>query len=608
MQQLLQQTGSTTDDLFQYTSGPRNARVLVVGEAWGWEEEVDKLPFVGASGKEFTRILSEAGLTRGDLLLTNVVHDRPPGNDFEHYLCKKGDLDAYDHIRGLKAKAKLSHGVRTLERLIRCVKPELIIAAGNVPLWVLSDHSTVAKSGTKLPSGITSWRGSETFTRDGLGKIPLLPIIHPAAILREWGFRAITINDLGRAARFLRGNTSWNPPARTFRLVKPTWPEISGYLWQLRQRLGRQTLEIAVDLETYKRKWVSTIGIADERSEICIPLLRPIGEENVDSYLEIHQEIELWQELKHVLEHPNVRIIGQNFIYDTEWFYRYYNIRALVSFDTMVAHHLLFPGTPKRLDYLASLYCDHYCYWKDESGDWDKLPRDPIQYWTYNCKDTRATYDIAQVLKKALADEKMTHLYQDRLDQWHESRRMSLTGIPFNLPLQKEMRLQFVEEASQISQWLLNAVPEALQYTSTGKPWFASPKATMNLLYSVLGLTPILHKKTKKPTSDDQALAQIDDEAELPWLAPLLERLRHLRSIGVFISHFLDARPGVDGKMRCSFNVAHPETFRWSSNANGFAEGTNLQNIPKGEEDLIEAEEDPNALLGHNNPPEGIDD
>src|SRR5262245_29758057 len=327
MQQLLLQTGSMTDeDLFTHTSGPKTAKVIVVGEAWGWEESLEGKPFVGASGKEFTRILHEAGLDRSQLLLTNVVHDRPPGNDFETYLCKKGDLDAFTLLYGLKSKSKLTNGVRGLQDLIRVVKPQLIIAAGNIPLWALSDHAGVKKAGTSPPSGITSWRGSETVTRAELGRIPLLTIIHPAAILREWGCRAITVNALTRATRCPAGG-SWNPPSKSFRFVKPSWDQIRGYLWQISARLRRGPLELSVDLETYKRKWVSTIGLADERSEICIPLLTPIGEEAVTSYLKIEEEIELWSFLKHILEHPNVRIIGQNFIYDTEWFYRYYNIK-----------------------------------------------------------------------------------------------------------------------------------------------------------------------------------------------------------------------------------------------------------------------------------------
>ena len=139
------------------------------------------------------------------------------------------------------------------------------------------------------------------------------------------------------------------------------------------------------------------------------------------------------------------------------------------------------------------------------------------------------------------------------------------------------------EEANAHSQWLLEAVPDFCRYTSTGKPWYDSPKATAHLLYQVIGLSPIIHKKTKKPTTDDSALAELQDKE--PFLTPLLERLRHLRSLGVFIKTFLLAKVSDDGRMRPSFNIAHPETFRWSSNKNAFGEGLNGQNIPKGDLD-----------------------
>lgn len=601
MHDTLEAVASEADQLFHHTSGPRDARVLIVGEAWGAEEEAHKLPFIGPSGDVLFGMLGAAGFFSGDyrtlrrddllksgrILLTNVVSHRPAGNDFKLFLGSKGNLDDCTPLYGLKAKPLLKRGVETLGRLIRHLQPQLIIAAGNIPLWALSNHAGVAKSGTNLPTGITSWRGSQTFTRADLGSIPLLPIIHPASILREWGFRNPTINDLRRAAGFLSGAASWERPKRTQTYIKPTWETISGYLWQLRSRLQRSPVEVAVDLETYKRKWVSTIGLADERSEICIPLLKPLGAERVDSYLTEGQEITLWQELKYVLEHPNIRIIGQNFIYDTEWFHRYYNIKALVHFDTMVAHHLLFPGTPKRLDYLASLYCDHYCYWKDESGDWNQLPEDPMQYWTYNTKDTRATFDCAGVLKAAIKDAGLESLYQERIESWLESRRMSLQGVNFNSSLQKAMKLSLFEEGNELSQWLLTVVPDDLAYTSSGKPWFDSPKATMELLYTHLGL-PVIHEgkgEKRRPTSNDKALAELTENPAAWFIQPILERLRHLRSLGVLVKNILSARVGSDGRMRCTFNIAHPETLRWSSNANGFGEGANLQNVTKGDKE-----------------------
>ena len=651
-----QNLSGNVDDLFRYTSGPRDAQIILVGEAWGSEEESACKPFMGQSGQELNRILVDAGLQRSDILTTNLVSARPPQNDFTHFLHPtKEKVNA--ELRGIRPKPLLLQSYHDLHRLILTVDPKLVIVAGNWPLWALTPHADVTTTvGFKTPKGIAKWRGSQTFSipigadagyashagngglrhlgsgecgaGNGLqranslnageisGRVyPVLPIIHPAAILREWGWRAITVHDLRRGARYVQqdparedehgrrrplgARVGWEPGGSTFQLHKPTWEQIRSRLtiWRSQLHSGSE-LWLSVDLETWRRKYISVIGLADSSVELCVPLFsgrpragRP-GETEVVNYLTLAQECEFFAELKVILEHPNVRIIGQNFIYDTEWLHRYYNIRAIVSFDTMVAHHLLFPGTPKRLDYLASLYCSHYLYWKDESRDWDSLPEDADRYWKYNCKDTRATYEIAMVLKDVIAKQPgMEALYAFQLEQWTLSRNLMLKGTAFDTSLQKEMRLQLLEEANHLADWLLSAVPASWRYTSTGKPWYDSPKGTADILYQVLGLPQVLQKKTKRPTTDDSALQELSERKSSSWLKPLFDRLRHLRSLGVFTSNFLEAKASPDGRIRCSFNIAHPETFRWSSNSNGFGEGTNLQNIPKGDKEVVAEEE-----------------
>ena len=622
------------DELFAFTSGPRDAHIILVGEAWGSEEHAARRPFVGHSGKELDRILSDAGLKREEILCTNLVSARPPANDFTHFIYPTKEKVNAEHIRGVECRPELALGYRRLHRLIAHVNPALVIVAGNWPLWALTNHAEVTTTaGFRTPKGITKWRGSQTYSipisrqdstdlRSESGvSYPVLPILHPAAILREWGWRAITVHDLRRAARYLKessarqdeyrrrrsvgtGESSSNQPQQrdsglrvrdqpgwyrepsTFTLHKPSYWQINHRLTQWRRELDAGSeLWLACDLETYKRKYISVIGLADDKLELCIPLFT-VKDGKLTSYLTLEQECWVFAELREILEHPNARIIGQNFIYDTEWFHRYYHINAIVAFDTMVAHHLLFPGTPKRLDYLSSLYCKHYLYWKDESWDLDGDIGEHT--WKYNCKDLRATYEIATVLRATFAANKeLEALYAFQMEQWKLSRSTMLQGVAFDSSLQKAMRLQLLEAANLLSDWLLSAVPSQWQYTSTQKPWYDSPKGTADLLYTALGLNPVLHKKTKRPTTDDAALAELSERTSSQWLKPLFDRLRHLRSLGVFTSNFLDARTSPDGRIRCSFNIAHPETFRWSSNSNGFGEGTNLQNIPKGDKEEI---------------------
>lgn len=581
---------SAEDDLlFAHTLGPRNASILLVGEAWGFEESVAKLPFVGHSGKELDRMLSDAGLRRSDILTANLIDARPPGNDFTHFLYPASEK-VKANFHGTSARPELLAGWTKLLALVDRVKPKLIIAAGNWPFMALAEQAGVGTTkGFKVPSGVATWRGSQLFSRPIHGRTyPVLPVIHPAAILREWSYRTVTVHDLrSRAKRFIANELDWSPPPHDF-IIKPTWKQLQDFFARGHANLqSRSEWRLSVDLETYRRKWVSVIGLADGQTAIAIPLFyvdRSKGDEKTINYWDLWQEVEIFRQLKLILEHPNVRIIGQNFIYDTQWFYRLYGIKATVHLDTMVAHHLAFPGTPKSLDYLASLYCHHYSYWKDESGDWDNFPEDAERYWLYNCKDTRATYEAASVLEGVLKSLKLEDLYQDRMEQWALAREMMLEGVMCDTSLQKAMKLSLLAEANSLQEWLLNVVPHSWQYTSTGKPWFDSPKGTATILYQVLGLPQQFHKKTKQLTTDGEALAALRELPEATWASPLLRRLEDLRSVGVFMSHFLDARMDPNGRWACTFNVAHPETFRWSCGANGFGEGANLQTIPKGDE------------------------
>ena len=196
---------------FLYTSGPRDSKVILVGEAWGEEESRVKTPFAGFSGKELDRILFDSGLSRSDILCTNLVDKRPEGNDFTQFLEKAGNKTS-NIFRGTGATTALIEGHKKLSSLIATAKPKLIIGAGNWPLWALTKHAKLTtKLGYKVPTGIMNWRGSQTYTEEIEGvKYPYLPIIHPAAITRDWSLRHITCQDLrARGARFLAGTTSW---------------------------------------------------------------------------------------------------------------------------------------------------------------------------------------------------------------------------------------------------------------------------------------------------------------------------------------------------------------------------------------------------------------
>ena len=188
-------------------AGPIPARVMIVGEAPGAEEERQGEPFVGASGYELTKMLHEAGISRSECFITNVCRIRPPANDITNFIAKSKKDRTHEHfqLRDKWVKRPIIEGADLLQREIEFVKPQIIITLGNVPLWTLTGKW-----------GIVRWRGSML----SVGPIRLLPTYHPAAVLRQWDWRAIVVHDLKRAAKYR--SLDWPSPKWNF-LVRPSF-------------------------------------------------------------------------------------------------------------------------------------------------------------------------------------------------------------------------------------------------------------------------------------------------------------------------------------------------------------------------------------------------
>lgn len=139
-----------------FADGNPKARVLILGEAPGADEDREGRPFVGRAGQLLDRMFAAIGLARTSpdpetaLYITNVLPWRPPLNR---------DPDP----------AEIAMMRPFVERHIALADPEVIIVMGNIPL--------VALTGQR---GILRARGTWT---TALGK-PLLPMTHPAYLLR----------------------------------------------------------------------------------------------------------------------------------------------------------------------------------------------------------------------------------------------------------------------------------------------------------------------------------------------------------------------------------------------------------------------------------------
>src|SRR5213082_506891 len=156
-------------------SGQKSAKLVVVGEAPGATEDASGVPFSGASGNDLNNYLIAVGIARSDVFVTNVCHVRPPANKFEAFLKPK-------------PHPALLYGIVQLKKDIEEIRPNLVLALGDVPLRFLTNKRS-----------ITKYRGSVLESTLVKGQ-KVLPTFHPASVFRQYENRALIRLDMKRVA------------------------------------------------------------------------------------------------------------------------------------------------------------------------------------------------------------------------------------------------------------------------------------------------------------------------------------------------------------------------------------------------------------------------
>ena len=135
-----------------FGDGDSAADMMLIGEAPGFHEDQQGLPFVGAAGQLLSRLLSEIGLPRDQVYIANVLKCRPPGNRDPRE----------DEVQACKGY---------LAQQVKLVDPLVVVTLGNFSTKLL----------LKTESGITRVRGR---VYPWWGR-QLVPTFHPAAALRS---------------------------------------------------------------------------------------------------------------------------------------------------------------------------------------------------------------------------------------------------------------------------------------------------------------------------------------------------------------------------------------------------------------------------------------
>ena len=146
-----------------FGTGNENAKIMLIGEAPGAEEDLTGIPFTGQSGKLLDLMLKSIGLDRNELYITNIIPWRPPGNRAPNLV---------------EIKTMLPF----IRRQIELISPKLIILIGSI-----ATNSILQKD-----QGITKIRGKWF----NLETMEVIPIFHPSYLLRNPSLKTLAWKDM----------------------------------------------------------------------------------------------------------------------------------------------------------------------------------------------------------------------------------------------------------------------------------------------------------------------------------------------------------------------------------------------------------------------------
>lgn len=530
--------------------GDPKAKLWIVGEAPGANEEFQRRPFVGESGNILEQTLLRHGVQRSEVFITNLAHYRPPGNKFE----------------ALLGSQQLQEGLDEIAELLSIHAPNCIAALGGQPLSFLCNKD-----------GIHKYRGSILpLDRNRFGELErkVIPTYHPAYVLRERSDYIKFDVDFARIVSDSRF-PELRLPERKF-VIDPDdheyWIE---YLTNAEYN--------ACDIEAVKGSTkILCIGFSPSPDLcVCFP----------------HREDGRTRDTITRILAGRQRKVFHFGTYDvTVLTLNGYDVRNYTD-DTIIQAHVLAPELPRDLAYLTSIETREP-YYKEEGrknipGDikgWS-AKRSKEDLYVYNCRDCCVTYEIHQAqMRELCADEDLLRLYLYEMEAQEAAIELGLEGF-----LVDQERLNQIKGVVERKRAKLIIFTQKL----AGRPInVGSNKQMTKLLYEDWKLPKRVktNRKTGKTslTADEDAIVSLISYTQQRIEEVKKESTKHeyriklhflklviqLRGTEKLLSSYINIRLH-DGKVKSLWKVPGTETGRWSAVKFVDGSGFNLQTVPR---------------------------
>src|SRR5688572_16364552 len=373
-------------------TGPRGAKLAVIGIAPGSEEVLAKEPFVGPSGHLLNADLREAGINPKDVYKTNIFKHQLPNNEFKRYQ---------------EIGLNIQEAMTDLTNEIYALNPNCILGLGDPVLYSLAGK-------TGKHNNMSVWRGSilQILGRKGVFTW------HPAHELhsrngeetgtwKSWQ-KYVRKFDVRRAVEESK-TSEYDIPKRLLHTARSS-SDVYRYLEK-----NENEPYCAVDIESIEGIPVC-IGLSFQSHEgFCIPLWNTLP---IKCFNEAHPKKSYSYNLK-ISEIPipdlafiwqllsnfflgKTKFIGQNFKYDEEKLNKL-GFYLSLYWDTMIGTHCISSEMLKSLAFQTSIYTREP-YYKSEGKNFTP-GKDNIEiFFNYNCKDACVTREIFDAQIKDLTD------------------------------------------------------------------------------------------------------------------------------------------------------------------------------------------------------------
>ena len=510
--------------------GPKDARVVIVGEAPGETEDKLGEPFLGAAGKLLDTILQEVGIKREDVFITNAVKCRPV---------------APDGGNGTPTASQVGKCRIYLDAELEQLRPRVIICLGNV-----------AARGVLGQSGITKLRGTKLSRTIAGSAIPVIATFHPSAYLHGHATEILDNikSDFQRAVTYLTDTEPLRP-------VTWSWGatlDLNAPLW-------------VFDLETNGKEIndpafkIIMVGISDGK---CVSIYGP---DTLSTGILL-----LYQYRYAPGQH---RLFGHNSTgFDAEALYKVVG-RYLETEDTLVLAHQIDErvGTAEahgkgKLESLAMAWLNVPPWKQQVTWNWDdELTPDMLAKTAqYNAEDVKYTFDLAKLLIEKAEQLDVAKGYEiSNTAAINFAHSIDPHGIAINMDKLYQLKGELTADAIAAEVQVKTALGYDLNLNS--------PKQVAAALYGTLGLRPHHYTKTGSPSTDELSIksilvdiAGVGGQAESVLRGIL--RVRENTKLAQFLESYEELQ--VNGRLYPETSVTSTVTYRTSSYH------PNIQQIP----------------------------